>query len=303
MSKTDEALIELFRELPIPEGESAIARRKRAASLFRTALVTEAFSKDAHLVSATRRVVTIRRAMFAVAVLAVAGLLTPVLLPGQSAARARLARLLSAVQVWVGENNGSEMHHDFGDGLQGWTVGALTGRGAADSSPEVSSISSIARPSSLRLWTKSVALQNYQMEFLGQIDKKSLSWAFRARDQNNYYASAILMRKLGPEPNAAFIHYVILNGREWDRVVELPIPMTLERGVNYRVRMSVEDDRFVTYLNGQMISSWSDKRLRRGGVGFFSEDNVSWVSLSERDSFVGRILTPPDLIGVRPSNH
>ena len=58
--------------------------------------------------------------------------------------------------------------------------------------------------------------------------------------------------------------------------------------------MSVQDDRFVTYLNGQVISSWSDKRLHRGGVGFFADDDdpqkVAWISLSERDSFLGRML-------------
>jgi hypothetical protein len=72
------------------------------------------------------------------------------------------------------------------------------------------------------------------------------------------------------------------------------LPLTLEKGSDYLVRVSVEDDRFVTYLNGQVISSWTDKRLSRGGVGFFSdaddEQQISWVSLSERDSVMGRML-------------
>ena len=48
---------------------------------------------------------------------------------------------------------------------------------------------------------------------------------------------------------------------------------TLERGVNYRVRVSVQDDRFITYLNGQIIGDITDNRLRRGGVGFFADDS------------------------------
>jgi len=76
--------------------------------------------------------------------------------------------------------------------------------------------------------------------------------------------------------------------------VQLPLPLTMERGVNYNIRMTVQDDRFVTYLNGQPISTWSDKRLHKGGVGFFSDDEdpqkLAWVSLSERDSFIGRML-------------
>jgi hypothetical protein len=85
----------------------------------------------------------------------------------------------------------------------------------------------------------------------------------------------------------------MLYGRENDRV-QLPLPVTLERGGNYRVRVAVQDDRFITYLNNQVIGSWNDRRLSRGGIGFFAdnedEQQVSWVSVSERDSFLGRML-------------
>jgi hypothetical protein len=58
--------------------------------------------------------------------------------------------------------------------------------------------------------------------------------------------------------------------------------------------MSVQDDHFIAYLNGRVISSWTDQRLSRGGVGFFADEDdgqqVSWVSISERDSFMGRML-------------
>jgi hypothetical protein len=137
------------------------------------------------------------------------------------------------------------------------------------------------------------------MEFSGQIEKRSLSWAFRARDEKNYYATKLLITKPGPLPNAGLIRYVVMDGREWDRV-QLPLPLTLERGGSYRVRVSIQDDRFITYLNGQVISSWSDKRLHRGGVGFFDDEQdrqkVAWVSLSERDSFLGKMLTYFSLI-------
>ena len=146
---------------------------------------------------------------------------------------------------------------------------------------------------SLRLWKRTTAMQNYQMEFQAELQQTSLSWAFRATDGSNHYATSLAITKPGPQPNASLMRYVMLNGREFDRV-QLPIPVTLKRGDDYRVRVTVQDDRFVTYLNGQVISSWTDKRLRRGGVGFFSDDGnpqkIEWVSLSERDSFLGRLL-------------
>jgi hypothetical protein len=195
------------------------------------------------------------------------------------------------------------LHQDFRAGWTDWTSASLR-RVVDDPRHDFSSrvddprIMSAAAPV-LKIWKKSTSLQNYQMEFAGQIEKKSLSWAFRAADAKNYYATKIVITKPGPLPNAGLVRYAMMDGREWDRV-QMPLPLTLERGGNYRVRVSVQDDRFITYLNGQVISSWSDKRLHRGGVGFFDDaddpQRVSWVSVSERDSFLGRMLAHFSLI-------
>jgi len=187
------------------------------------------------------------------------------------------------------------LRSDFHGGLNDWTATALRGTTNIDDPKDwiAANRPDLVLPGSLRIWKRSEALQNYQMEFQGQVEKKSLSWAFRASGVDNYYASKVVITKPGPLPNASLIRYAVLGGREWDRV-QLPLPVTLERGVDYRVRMSVQDDHFIAYLNGRVISSWTDRRLSRGGVGFFSDDDdsqqVSWVSLSERDSFLGRML-------------
>lgn len=148
-------------------------------------------------------------------------------------------------------------------------------------------------PAHLRLWKSSTRLHNYQMEFQGKIEKTSLSWAFRASENGNHYGARLAIVKPGPLPNAGFIRYSVVDGREWDRV-QLPVPVTLERGAAYRIRVIVQDSRFITYLNGRVISSWTDNRLQRGGVGFFDDPNdpqqIAWVTLSERDSFLGRML-------------
>lgn len=185
------------------------------------------------------------------------------------------------------------LHQDFHSGWNGWTSTVL--RASRIDDPRTMAASAPV----LRIWERSTSLQNYQMEFSGEIEHKSLSWAFRAIDDKNYYATKILITKPGPLPNAGLIHYAVMNGHEWDRV-QLPLPLTLERGGNYRVRVSVQDDHFITYLNGQIISSWTDKRLLRGGVGFFEDrddpQQVAWVSVSERDSLMGRMLAHFSLI-------
>jgi len=157
------------------------------------------------------------------------------------------------------------------------------------------------RPASLRLWKPSTSLSNYELEFMGQIDRKSMDWAFRAADIHNYYATKLVITRPGPLPNAGLVRFVVLDGRERERV-ELPLPLTLESGVDYRVRVSVRGNRFLTSVNGQLISSWMDSRISRGGIGFFSDDGESsmlkWVSVSERDSFLARIASHFSLITV-----
>jgi hypothetical protein len=200
------------------------------------------------------------------------------------------------------------LHHDFHTGLSDWATLALKNTGSVDDprnwvASASASAPEISRPSTLRLWTKSVSLQNYQMEFLGQMERRSLSWAFRASDQNNYYAAKLVMTKPGPLPNASLERYVVMNGREWPRV-RANIPLTIEKGVSYNVRMAVQDDHFIAYVNGQIVGSWSDNRLRHGGIGFFADQDdpqqISWVNLSEHDSFMGKLLAHFSFFVVRP---
>jgi hypothetical protein len=186
------------------------------------------------------------------------------------------------------------LRDDFHTGLSGWeglkSIGSDWSLGAGD-----------VRPASLRLWKPSTSLSNYELEFLGQIDRKSMDWAFRAADLHNYYGTKLVMTRPGPLPNAGLVRFVVLDGRERERV-ELPLPLTLERGVDYKVRVSIRGNHFLTSVNGQLISSWMDSRISRGGVGFFSEEGESsllkWVSVSERDSFLARIASHFSLITI-----
>jgi hypothetical protein len=184
------------------------------------------------------------------------------------------------------------LRDDFRSGLGDW-------EGFKSAGAEWVSDGQHVRPAALRLWKPSTSLSNYEMEFMGQIERKSMDWAFRASDVKNYYGTKLVITKPGPLPNAGLIRFVVLDGRERERV-ELPLPLTLERGTDYRVRVSVRGSRFLTSVNGQLVSSWTDNRLSRGGVGFFSEDGESsllkWVSVSERDSFIGRIVSHFSLI-------
>jgi hypothetical protein len=185
----------------------------------------------------------------------------------------------------------TNLHDDFRAGLNNWEGHS------SDWTAEAGQV----RPGSLRIWKPSAALSNYQMEFMGQIEHKSMDWAFRAADAKNYYATKLVITHPGPLPNAGLVRFVVLDGRERERV-ELPLPLTLERGIDYHVQVNIQGKRFLTSVNGQLVSSWIDDRISRGGVGFFSESGesalVRWVSVSERDSFLSRIASHFSLITV-----
>lgn len=236
--------------------------------------------------------------------LLVAALLLPGPAPGSAFPQVSLdpsikrglpARAWDAVGELVRSQAPVTLHHEFASGFSEWvTVSSRIGMNVDDERDSVgASRPALSRPVALRLWERSSSLQNYQMEFQGQMESRSLSWAFRAANGNNYYATKLVIARPGGANNAGLVRYAVIDGHETS-AVRLPLPLSLERGVNYRVRMTVQDDHFVTYLNGQVISSWTDTVLKRGGVGFFEDRNdpqkVAWVSVSEHDSFMGRML-------------
>ncbi len=179
----------------------------------------------------------------------------------------------------------------FASGLSKWK-GPLDGKAAGWSFGE-----GYARPGKLRVWTDSQTLSNYELEFVGRVEKKSMDWAFRAADFKNYYVTKLTVAavsKSNPLPNAGLVRYAVIDGRERDRV-EAPLPIALDRNTDYRVKVSVRGNRFLTSIDGQLVSSWSDNRISRGGVGLFSDLGESaafkWLSVSERDSFWGRLAS------------
>ena len=124
-----------------------------------------------------------------------------------------------------------------------------------------------------------------------------MDWAFRAADFKNYYATKLTVASGGnasPLTNTGMVRYAVIDGKERDRV-EVPLPITLERNTDYRVKVSVRGGRFLTSINGQLVSSWSDNRISRGGVGLFADAGETsaykWLSVSERDSFWGRMVS------------
>src|SRR5687768_13095659 len=175
---------------------------------------------------------------------------------------------------------------DFKSGLTNWVQ--------AGGANDWSFSGGFVQPRSLRLWKKSMPLADYNFEFQSQIEQKGIGWVYRAKDTHNYYATKILISRPGPLPGADIVRYAILNGKESNRV-RLPLPIQIRPDTAYKVQVAVKGERFSTTVNGHMVDSWSDRRLKLGGVGFFAVRGeiatVRYASISDRNTFVGRLFS------------
>jgi len=149
------------------------------------------------------------------------------------------------------------------------------------------------QPRSLRLWKRSMTMADYTFEFQAQIEHKGIGWVYRAKDERNFYATKLLITGPGVLPQAQIVRYTMINGKQSARV-RLPLPAQIRLDTPWKVLVKANGDHFTTLVNGQMVDSWTDQRLKTGGVGFFAERGeiatVRYASIAEGNTFMGRLF-------------
>jgi len=177
------------------------------------------------------------------------------------------------------------LQENFRAGLRGW-------QGASASASDWSFSDLGVKLGDLKIWEDSRSLTDYRLEFEGQIEKKSLGWAFRANDTRNYYASKINLSRTPGSPTAEIVRYSMLRGHESKRIA-LPLPIAIDANTPYHVQVKVKGDKFITAIDGQVVDVWQDARLSSGGIGFFKEKgdsaSIRWVSVSDADRFLEKL--------------
>jgi hypothetical protein len=179
------------------------------------------------------------------------------------------------------------LEQDFGAEMKGW-FNSESGSTAWQQEP-----GGFVRVGELALYRPSMKMNNYRLEFLGQIERQSMGWVFRASDLRNYYAMKIVVVKQGPMPSAVLERYAVIDG-EKTQIGRVPLQVVLHNGRPYRVQLRVFGDGFTTRIDGKVVDFWSDDRLRAGGVGFFSasgEDraHLYWMRVAYQDDFWGKL--------------
>jgi hypothetical protein len=175
-----------------------------------------------------------------------------------------------------------ELHEDFAAGTERWTGAARNW---------VREPAGFVRTGALALLRPSIAMSDYRLEFLGQIERRGLSWVFRAADLQNYYVMKLAIAKPGPLPVMALVRYEVIAGRV-GQPVRVPIRLVMHNDTPYRVRLDVKGSGFTTYIEDQLVDFWSDDRLTTGGAGFFSDNDeraqIYWVKVSHQTDFLGK---------------
>ena len=186
------------------------------------------------------------------------------------------------------------LDEDFRSGLDNWaSPGGSTTEWSFDQTGFV-------RPGPLALYRPSVSLNDYEVQFLGLIDKKALSWVVRAADFENFYVIKLELVKSGPMPAVGLTRYAVIHGKATDRH-DVTVPLIVQPDTLYRVRMDVRGSDFAVEVQGQMADSWTETRLPRGGIGFFTASGeasrLRWVQITHQYDMLGRLcayLAPYD---------
>jgi hypothetical protein len=186
------------------------------------------------------------------------------------------------------------LNEDFRSGLDSWaSPGGSTTEWSFDSTGFV-------RPGPLALYRPSVSLADYQVQFMGMIDKKAMSWVVRAADFENFYVVKLVVVKPGPMPVIGLTRYAVIGGKAQDRH-DVNIPLSARPDTLYNIRVNLQGSNFSVEVQGQMADSWTETRLPRGGVGFFTargeESRVRWVQITHQYDMLGRLcayLAPYD---------
>jgi len=150
------------------------------------------------------------------------------------------------------------------------------------------------RPGRMALYKPSMDMKDYKLEFLTQIERKSVGWVFRAVDEQNYYAMKLAVTEPGPRPIVALVRYQVVDGKRESRG-ETPLQVMMHNNRPYRVQVDVKGNHFLTSIEGQLVDSWSDDRFKTGGVGFFTESSekarLYWMKVTKNSDLLGKLCS------------
>jgi hypothetical protein len=162
------------------------------------------------------------------------------------------------------------LEEDFNSGLARWT--GETGDWRLDAAG--------ARPAGLALFQPSLALSDYDFEFLARIEHRGMTFVFRASNHSNYHKVTLGLAESG---RYELRRSVVIGGIEEPAVVS-PLGEIIRAGSAFTVKIGTRRNDFAISLEGEAVSHWTDGRLPAGGIGFTAlrgdRARVYWVRVA-----------------------
>ncbi|HXB70848.1 MAG TPA: hypothetical protein VNY05_21620 [Candidatus Acidoferrales bacterium] len=163
---------------------------------------------------------------------------------------------------------------NFDSGWNNWSGGT------ADWKVDIAGV----RTGSLALFSPSMDMIDYELEFLTRIDQRSVTWVIRAANPNEYCRCTLTALASG---ELEFSRSVRFEGVEEPGFTAAGrIGAKPKSAVT--VRTHAQGQTFTVMVNGAAVDTWTDTRLPIGGIGFMGtpEDRARlyWMRLSTTGS-------------------
>ncbi len=148
----------------------------------------------------------------------------------------------------------------------------------------------------LTLYRPSLSRSDYQLQFEGRIGQGAMGWLVRAADDRHFYAFKLGWRGRGRDRHSVLLRTAVVDGSlpPLDKFDAVALPSDLKENTMYHLEVSVAGNRITTLLDGRGVDSFSDSRLKSGGVGFFAEKGetalLHSLAVSGNDDSMGRTL-------------
>ncbi len=121
----------------------------------------------------------------------------------------------------------------------------------------------------LSLYEPSRGESDYSVEFGWVPDAKGAGLVLRVRDENNYYATRLLLQQPAPNLELAEEHFSVLGGVEGTHSRKI-ISLANQSGP-LQIQMDAIGSAFTLSVQGHPVDYWNDAQLNSGALGFFDE--------------------------------
>lgn len=186
-------------------------------------------------------------------------------------------------------------NEDFRNGLSSWD-----GRGEWARSWSYDRAGTV-RPGQMAIFQPSVGLKDYMFEMKASIERHSIQWMVRAANMQNYHFARLNVTPGAPLTRLELERWTVINGRV-GKVTRLPLPHGGANQTLYSIRVDVHGDSITTYLQDQVIDTFSDSRLQDGGIGLVGgpddRPRIYGIRVTHQNDFFGKLcsfLAPPPI--------